>query len=499
MPPRKVQFTFENRRLEGVEGEPIAKALFAAGIRTLSYSVKYRRPRGIHCARGRCVMCHMEIDGALGVPTCITPLAGGMRIRRQDHRPFFALLLTWIIRALPFPAGFYYRFFTKPAFVREMFLSSLRRMAGVGRLIGDAGVAPPMESGHEPSPAKGPPGGKPAGERPRDAYDIVVVGSGLSGMSAALTGASRGAGVLLVDEYTAPGGHSIGHQDDDQLRKERDRLIAEVTGSPLIDRRLRTTAQGFYPPHTILLGMGGMRPGPNTESGSAAALFSGAHHAGASMTHVRASTFIFATGAYDIIPVFENNDTPGIFGQRALRLLLERDRFRPGERAVVYGTGAPLEDLTRHLRHHGIDIGAVVDARAGASQTAAGFGEDGDVPYMSQTRVLRVDGGDWVRSVKVSSKRPGSRIQSIACDLLCVAFVGQAAYELPFQAGFRFVLTGGPPDENRVMKPARTSWHSDDGVLHSLVGEVAGETGWRDKIASGQNAGKQASLSLKTR
>ena len=106
-----VTFYFEGRRMQGRLGEPIAKALFRAGVRTLGYSVKYRRPRGIHCARGRCVMCHMSVNGIPGVPTCITPLEADMRIEREDYRPFFAPVLTAAARWFPLAAGFYYRMF----------------------------------------------------------------------------------------------------------------------------------------------------------------------------------------------------------------------------------------------------------------------------------------------------------------------------------------------------------------------------------------------------
>ncbi|MDY0383067.1 MAG: 2Fe-2S iron-sulfur cluster-binding protein, partial [Atribacterota bacterium] len=45
-PGKKVAFTFEGKRLEGYDNEPIAAALVAAGIKVLSYSLKLKRPRG---------------------------------------------------------------------------------------------------------------------------------------------------------------------------------------------------------------------------------------------------------------------------------------------------------------------------------------------------------------------------------------------------------------------------------------------------------------------
>lgn len=80
---KKVTFTLDGKPLEGYEGEPIAAALHAAGIRTLRHSPQKHRARGFFCAIGRCSSCMMEVDGDVNVMTCITPVRAGMQIRRQ--------------------------------------------------------------------------------------------------------------------------------------------------------------------------------------------------------------------------------------------------------------------------------------------------------------------------------------------------------------------------------------------------------------------------------
>ena len=83
---KKVTFFFEGKELEGYEGQPIAAALHAAGIRVLSYSIKYNRPRGFFCAVGKCSSCLMEVDGTPNVMVCMEPLKAGMNVRRQKGR-----------------------------------------------------------------------------------------------------------------------------------------------------------------------------------------------------------------------------------------------------------------------------------------------------------------------------------------------------------------------------------------------------------------------------
>ncbi|GAB1353904.1 MAG TPA: (2Fe-2S)-binding protein [Candidatus Rifleibacterium sp.] len=83
-PERKlVKFFFDDRAYEGYEGEPIAAALHAAGVRTLRRSPQKNRARGFFCAIGRCSSCIMEVDGQVNIMTCITPLKEGMKIRMQ--------------------------------------------------------------------------------------------------------------------------------------------------------------------------------------------------------------------------------------------------------------------------------------------------------------------------------------------------------------------------------------------------------------------------------
>lgn len=80
---KKVKFFFEDKEYEGFEGEPIAAALHAAGIKMLRRSPQKNRARGFFCAIGRCSSCIMEVDGEINVMTCITPLKEGMHVKMQ--------------------------------------------------------------------------------------------------------------------------------------------------------------------------------------------------------------------------------------------------------------------------------------------------------------------------------------------------------------------------------------------------------------------------------
>lgn len=83
---RRVEFYFEGEKLQGFEGEPVAAALHAAGVKVLRYSIKKERPRGLFCAIGNCSSCLMRVDGRPNVRTCMEPLREGMRVERQKGK-----------------------------------------------------------------------------------------------------------------------------------------------------------------------------------------------------------------------------------------------------------------------------------------------------------------------------------------------------------------------------------------------------------------------------
>ncbi len=81
--PKEVIFTFEGEELKGYEGEPIASALHANGVKVLRRSPRFNRPRGFFCAIGNCSSCLMVVDGEPNVRTCIKELQEGMVVKRQ--------------------------------------------------------------------------------------------------------------------------------------------------------------------------------------------------------------------------------------------------------------------------------------------------------------------------------------------------------------------------------------------------------------------------------
>ena len=77
---RRVTIHVDGRPVSALEGEPIAAALYAAGIRITRFSCHSGEPRCPFCMIGRCTECSMTVDGVPNVRTCMTPVREGMRV-----------------------------------------------------------------------------------------------------------------------------------------------------------------------------------------------------------------------------------------------------------------------------------------------------------------------------------------------------------------------------------------------------------------------------------
>ncbi|SDK01133.1 (2Fe-2S)-binding protein [Natronincola ferrireducens] len=83
---KKITFTYNGEPVEGYEGETIAAALHAAGVKVLSHSIENHRPRGFYCAIGNCSSCFMEVNGEANVRICVEPLKEGMIVKTQEGK-----------------------------------------------------------------------------------------------------------------------------------------------------------------------------------------------------------------------------------------------------------------------------------------------------------------------------------------------------------------------------------------------------------------------------
>ena len=82
-----ITFTFDGQSIEAFEGETIAAALLASGVRTLRETNLKGEPRGLFCNMGICFDCLVEVNGNANPRACQHPVTAGLKIKSQRPDP----------------------------------------------------------------------------------------------------------------------------------------------------------------------------------------------------------------------------------------------------------------------------------------------------------------------------------------------------------------------------------------------------------------------------
>ncbi len=80
------EFTWQGQRMEAMEDETIASALFANGVRIFGHHPKDGSPQGIFCANGQCAQCTVIADG-VPVKSCMVQVQPGMTVEPVSALP----------------------------------------------------------------------------------------------------------------------------------------------------------------------------------------------------------------------------------------------------------------------------------------------------------------------------------------------------------------------------------------------------------------------------
>jgi sarcosine oxidase subunit alpha len=416
-----LRFTFDGKPVEAFEGDTIGSALYAAGRRTFSRSFKYHRRRGLLCCAGQCPNCIVAVDGAPGVRACVEPVKEGMKVEHLNASPGLELDVmraTDVVGTKFTPPGFYYKTFIRPRKLWPVYEKVLRHAAGLGVL------------------RKEQPEREWRTEYRRRHADVLVIGGGIAGVSAATAAADAGADVVLVDENTAPPIEPIGG----------------------VETLSRASALGYFD---------GMVP----------------VWQGDTLHQIRARAHVFATGAIEQPLVFAGNDLPGVMLSGGAMRLLERYAVSPGSRAVIATTGDRGLEAAAKLHDAGVHVLAVADLRsAPAVGNAAEALRARGILVLTNHTIVEARGGKQVSQAALAPVGSEDSVRNFDCDLVVVSGGFMPATSLLSQTG------------------ATTSYDAERGqfVIAELppnvyaAGEVAGFDDPEAAERSGERAGRAA-------
>lgn len=244
-------------------------------------------------------------------------------------------------------------------------------------------------------------------------YDLIVVGAGPAGMSAAIEAAKHGVSVVVFDENARPGGQLFKQIHKFFGSKEhRAKVRGFVIGQELLDEaaklgvevELDSTVIGLYQDKEVVV------------------------RKGDEVSHHKADAIVIATGAAENMVTFEGWTLPGVIGAGAAQTMMNLHGVRPGDRVLMLGTGNVGLVVSYQLEQAGCKVVALVDAapRVGGYGVHAAKVARTGVPFYLFHTIKRAEGTDHVTGVTIA--QVDSRFQFVPgtekhfdVDTICVA------------------------------------------------------------------------------
>ena len=456
---KPLSFSFDGKQYNGFEGDTLASALLANGVRVVGRSFKYHRPRGILAAGAEeCNALVTVGQGALEEPNIratLQPLYDGLVARSQNCWPGVKFDIGRSLDYLHFlwPAGFYNKTFIWPHW--HWYEGIIRRMSGLGKL---------------------PPGDDPDHYVHHNVHcDVLVVGSGPAGLGAALAASRKAARVVVIEQDSLMGGSLLWSQENIDggpgdvwlertaralTQRENVTLLTHTTASAWFDHRMVIASETVSDRRDT-----GKGDGPRQR-----------------LWKIHAREVIFATGAIEQPLVFANNDRPGIMLASAVQQYCKRYAVEAGKRVVIATNNDSAYNVAGALMNAGVDVVAMIDTRPSLAGEAAQEIRDQGMTVFHNAVPLDCRGDKGVRSISVARRGNQETLATLQCD--CVAMAGgwQPAVHLFTQARGRLRF-----DNSRgAFMPEVIPPH-----VH-VAGMVAGALTLDGALEQGWNAGLKA-------
>lgn len=220
-------------------------------------------------------------------------------------------------------------------------------------------------------------------------YDLIIVGAGPSGLSAAIEAAKRGLRVVVFDENEKPGGQLFkqihkffgskehrakvrGFNIGKQLLEEADNAGVKV--------ELNATVIGLYQDKEVVVKQGEQ------------------------ISHYKGDAVVIATGAAENMVTFPGWTLPGVIGAGAAQTMMNLHGVRPGKKVLMLGSGNVGLVVSFQLLQCGCDVVAQVDAAprvGGYGVHAAKVARTGVPFYLSHT-IVKAEGDTCVTGVTIA-------------------------------------------------------------------------------------------------
>lgn len=472
-------FKFDGTSYQGYEGDTLASAMLANGAHLIGRSFKYHRPRGIYAAGSEDPNSLIRLrEGNRAEPNTLATtveLFDGLTAKSQNNWPSLKFDVSEVNNLFMrfFSAGFYYKTFIGPFEKSWMFYEHIiRKAAGMG------------EATTEPDPDHY--------EKMFKFCDVLVVGSGPAGLSAALAAGRSGVRVLFVEQEPELGGSLLSAPAGSPSDAWLSSTVAELEKLKNVTIMRRTFAWGAYDhgTYTLVEKVADHKAQPDE------------HEVRQRSIVLQTKRVVLATGSLERPIPFGNNDRPGIMLASAVRTYVNRYGVLPGKKAVVFTNNDSAYQAALDMKAAGIGV-TIVDTRAAAPESLAAECKANSIEIISGHAVIGTNGRMRVKSVDISlfdagAGSAGDVTRRLDCDLVCVSggwnpvvhMSSQRGQKPKFDDTIASFVPGDPPDNQ----------HHAGAMVAAFTDEAAATSGFEaGAVAADQAGGKKSSGKLSTK
>ena len=338
-------FEFDGKNYSGLQGDTLASALLANGVKALARSYKYGRLRGIMSAGAEepNALVQMETGAhcSPNIKATQAELYAGLTANRTSGWPSLQFDVKAVIGTVGknmMAPGFYSKTFKWPQKMWPKYENVIRQFAGFGSTPEQADAEWYDHLHHY--------------------VDVLVVGGGLAGLQAALISANNGLKVLLVDEQAQVGGWLLSDATSQFNGKTGAEYAAELAQTLANHANVtvltRTTAFALHD-HNLIQAVELLQDHIPVRQRDL-------QQARQRLHRIRADKVILAAGAIERPLVFGNNDMPGVFTVSAAQTYLNRYGVLLGEKIAICGNNDEIYMAARDLALAGAEV-VVADVR----------------------------------------------------------------------------------------------------------------------------------------
>ena len=415
---KKISFKFNGKKYFGYEGDTLASALLANGVHLVGRSFKYHRPRGFLGAGVDEPNAHVQLyNGSKTEPNAIATtieLVEGLIAKSQNCWPSVLFDFGAINNLLSnfFPAGFYYKTFMWPkSFWHKVYEPIIRKAAGLG-------VAP-----LKPDPDRY--------EHIFEYCDILVAGSGPSGLASALAAAKNGARVILAEDKPRFGGTLLTDEVTIGNKKGKDwadDVITQLKSMPNVIVKNRSQVFGYYD-HNMMVML--ERTKDHIEKPTK---FTPRQK----LWYIRAKEVILSTGSIERPLVFGNNDRPGIMLASAAKEYIKVYGVLVGKKPIIFTNNDSGYDTAIEFKKNGVEP-LILDVRSNPDSTTVQEAKNLNIKIKFSHGVVNSKGYLKVNSATIgklnNDKSSYENLESIDCDCICVSGNWTPTVHLSSQSG----------------------------------------------------------------